>query len=77
METPDILKAKLPSPHNWKTSDAVENRASEPSDLNETLQAPAAMVWGECLPLVRNFASASSCASGPVAAALQGLLETS
>jgi hypothetical protein len=53
---------------------AVENRSPEPAALNETFQAPAALLWGESLPIMRDFASATSSPSSPVAEVLQNLL---
>ena len=53
---------------------AVENRSPEPAALNETFQSPAALLWGESLPVIRDFASAPSSPSSAVAEMLQNLL---
>lgn len=55
---------------------AVEKRATEPANLDEALRAPAALVWGDALPVLRELALGSDVDSVPVAKVLEEMVET-
>jgi hypothetical protein len=50
---------------------AVENRVPEPSELNQVLQAPLSLFWGEALPAISEFAATPSSPASQVANTLQ------
>ncbi len=50
---------------------AVENRAPEPAELNDALQAPLSLYWGEALPAISEFVTDSSLPATPLAKALE------
>jgi hypothetical protein len=50
---------------------AVENRVPEPAELNEALQMPLSLYWGEVLPTVSEFAAAPSSPATQVVQKLQ------
>jgi superfamily II DNA or RNA helicase len=51
----------------------VENRAAEPASLEDALRPPHALFWGEGLSTICAYASDSSAAAAPAAAALRAL----
>ena len=55
---------------------AVEGRWPEPGDLREIVQPPLSRVWGEAMPIVRDFVHDPTAAWNPVAECLSGLLTT-
>lgn len=54
---------------------AVENRAPEPAELAEALQAPLSLYWGEALPAISEFATTPFSPADQVARALQKIAE--
>jgi hypothetical protein len=49
----------------------VENRASEPTDLSETLEPPVSLYWGETGPEIGRFLGAPSIPAAGLADALE------
>jgi superfamily II DNA/RNA helicase len=50
---------------------AVENRVPEPAELNEALQAPLSLYWGDVLPAISEFAVTASSPPTQVVKTLQ------
>jgi hypothetical protein len=55
---------------------AVENRVPEPAELNEALQAPFSLYWGEVLPAISEFALTPSSPATQVAKTLQKMADS-
>lgn len=55
---------------------AVENRLPEPSELNEALQAPISIYWGEALPAVSEFATTPFSPATQVTGMLQKIVDS-
>ncbi len=54
---------------------AVENRLTEPAEVNEALQAPLSLYWGEALPAVSEFAATPSLPAAHVNKTLQKITD--
>jgi superfamily II DNA or RNA helicase len=55
---------------------AVENRVPEPAELNETLQAPLSLYWGEVLPAISEFTATPSASAIQIAQKLQKIADS-
>lgn len=55
---------------------AVENRLPEPNELNEALQAPLSIYWGEALPAVSEFATTPFSPATQVTGMLQKIADS-
>jgi hypothetical protein len=55
---------------------AVENRLPEPATMNEALQAPLSLYWGDVLPAVSEFAATNSLPAAHVTKALQKIADS-
>jgi superfamily II DNA or RNA helicase len=55
---------------------AVANRVPEPAELNEALQAPISIYWGEALPAISEFATTPSSPATQVAERLQKIADS-
>jgi hypothetical protein len=55
---------------------AVANRVPEPAELNEALQAPISIYWGEALPAISEFATTPSSPATQVAETLQKIADS-
>jgi hypothetical protein len=72
--------SKRPVRQPWKRFSgpalAVENRVPEPAELNEALQAPLSLYWGEVLPAISEFAALPSSPATQIAQKLQKIADS-
>jgi hypothetical protein len=54
---------------------AVMNRAAEPAQLTDALQAPLSCYWGEALPAISGYVETPSSAASEVAKTLQQIAD--